>query len=237
MNTTSAHLLYVEDDESLSFVTRDQLEHYGFTVTHCPDGHSAEDAISNQLARFDCCLLDIMLPGVDGFELAQQIRAKDEHIPILFLTAKSMKEDRLKGLRTGGDDYITKPFSVEELILRIEVFLKRNRIRPATPAFDPQLLGQYQLKLEEQMLHHLPSEEGRRLTQREAELLHLLSQNRNQILERGIILERLWGKNDYFLGRSLDVFISRLRKYLQKDERLNIENIHGVGFSFQVPEG
>ena len=126
MNTTSAHLLYVEDDESLSFVTRDQLEHYGFTVTHCPDGHSAEDAISNQLARFDCCLLDIMLPGVDGFELAQQIRAKDEHIPILFLTAKSMKEDRLKGLRTGGDDYITKPFSVEELILRIEVFLNQN---------------------------------------------------------------------------------------------------------------
>lgn len=236
MNTTKAHLLYVEDDESLSFVTRDQLEHYGFTITHCPDGPSAEEAIAHQLARFDCCLLDVMLPGVDGFKLAEQIRAKDEHIPILFLTAKSMKEDRLKGLRTGGDDYITKPFSVEELILRIEVFLKRNRIRPVAPAFDPELLGQYQLKLNEQMLHHLPTEEERRLTQREAELLHLLSQNRNQILERGIILERLWGKNDYFLGRSLDVFISRLRKYLKKDERLTIENIHGVGFSFQVPD-
>ncbi|MEM6394827.1 MAG: response regulator transcription factor [Bacteroidota bacterium] len=236
MSTTQAHLLYVEDDESLSFVTRDQLEHYGFTITHCPDGPSAQDAIDNQLARFDCCLLDIMLPGIDGFQLAEQIRAKDEHIPILFLTAKSMKEDRLKGLRTGGDDYITKPFSVEELILRIEVFLRRNRIRPVAPAFDPEKLGQYQLRLSEQMLHHLPTEEERRLTQREAELLHLLSQNRNQILERGIILERLWGKNDYFLGRSLDVFISRLRKYLKKDERLNIENIHGVGFSFQVPD-
>ena len=236
MSNPKAHLLYVEDDESLSFVTRDHLEIYGFKVTHCPDGASAEDAIDHPKENYDCCILDVMLPGTDGYQLAERIRARDEHVPILFLTAKSLKEDRLRGLRIGADDYITKPFSVEELILRIEVFLRRNRIQPATPVFNPGRIGHYLLELNNLRLKNSETAQERRLTRREAELLHLLSQNRNQILERGIILERLWGKNDYFLGRSLDVFISRLRKYLQDDNRLTIENIHGVGFCFQVPE-
>ncbi|MEM7571388.1 MAG: response regulator transcription factor [Bacteroidota bacterium] len=236
MSQPKAHLLYVEDDESLSFVTRDHLEIYGFKVTHCADGVSAEAAIEQPKENYDCCILDIMLPGTDGFQLAEKIRARDQHLPILFLTAKSLKEDRLHGLRIGADDYITKPFSVEELILRVEVFLRRNRIQPATPVFDPGRIGQYHLELTKLRLRHTLTENERRLTRREADLLHLLSQNRNQILERGIILERLWGKNDYFLGRSLDVFISRLRKYLQEDDRLIIENIHGIGFCFQVPE-
>jgi len=121
-----AHLLYVEDDESLSFVTRDNLELSDFTVTHCPDGPKALEEIDKANFSYDLCLLDVMLPGVDGFELARRIRDKNQDVPILFLTAKSMKEDRLQGLRLGADDYITKPFSIEELILKIEVFLRRK---------------------------------------------------------------------------------------------------------------
>jgi len=228
-----AHLLYVEDDESLSFVTRDNLELSDFTVTHCADGPAAVEKIDQTDFGFDLCLLDVMLPGVDGFELARRIREKNQDVPILFLTAKSLKEDRLQGLRIGADDYITKPFSIEELILKIEVFLRRNKVRPASPAFDPKRIGDYTFELDKLQLQY-KNEAPRRLTRREAELLNYLSQRRDQVSERGDILEKIWGENDYFLGRSLDVFISRLRKYLKEDDRIKIENIHGVGFSFQV---
>ena len=229
----TARLLYVEDDESLSFVTRDNLELAGFTVHHYPDGPSAAALLDDGPFDFDLCLLDVMLPGIDGFELGRRIRARDQDIPILFLTAKSLKEDRLQGLRLGGDDYITKPFSIEELILKIEVFLRRNRVRPVNAAFDPRRLGAYTFDVDNLQLTHDDGEQ-RRLTRREAELLQLLSQQRNQVLERAVILEKIWGENDYFLGRSLDVFISRLRKYLKRDERIKVENIHGVGFSLMV---
>ncbi len=230
---SKAHLLYVEDDESLSFVTRDNLELCDFAVTHCPDGPAAIACIEAHNFDYDLCLLDVMLPGVDGFELARRIREKNQDIPILFLTAKSLKEDRLHGLRLGADDYITKPFSIEELILKIEVFLRRNKVRPASPAFDPRRLGDYLFDLDKLQLRYR-EEEARRLTRREAELLQYLSTRRDQVIERGDILEKIWGENDYFLGRSLDVFISRLRKYLKADERIRIENIHGVGFSLIV---
>ncbi|MFT4687555.1 MAG: DNA-binding response OmpR family regulator [Neolewinella sp.] len=230
---SKAHLLYVEDDESLSFVTRDNLELSDFTVTHCSNGAKALEEIEKPDFDFDLCLLDVMLPGVDGFELARRIRDKNQDVPILFLTAKSLKEDRLQGLRLGADDYITKPFSIEELILKIEVFLRRNKIRPSSPAFDLRRIGDYTFELEKLQLQY-KDEEPRRLTRREAELLSYLSKGRDQVSERGDILEKIWGENDYFLGRSLDVFISRLRKYLKEDPRIKIENIHGVGFSFQV---
>lgn len=230
---SKAHLLYVEDDESLSFVTRDNLELSDFTVTHCPDGPKALEEIEKPDFGYDLCLLDVMLPGVDGFELARRIREKNQDVPILFLTAKSLKEDRLHGLRLGADDYITKPFSIEELILKIEVFLRRNKVRPSSPAFDPRRIGDYTFVLEKLQLQY-KDETPRRLTRREAELLSYLSKRRDQVSERGDILEKIWGENDYFLGRSLDVFISRLRKYLKEDPRIKIENIHGVGFSFQV---
>ncbi|MEM9259982.1 MAG: response regulator transcription factor [Bacteroidota bacterium] len=230
---SKAHLLYVEDDESLSFVTRDNLELSDFTVTHCPDGQTALERIGKESFDFDLCLLDVMLPGVDGFELARRIRAKNLDIPILFLTAKSLKEDRLNGLRLGADDYITKPFSIEELILKIEVFLRRNRVRPANPEFDPRRIGDYVFELDKLQLR-FRDEAPRRLTRREAELLQYLSTNREQVSERGDILEKIWGENDYFLGRSLDVFISRLRKYLKQDSRIKIENIHGVGFTLMI---
>ena len=232
---SKANLLYVEDDESLSFVTRDNLELSDFAVTHCPDGPAALELIQGSSFDFDLCLLDVMLPGVDGFELARRIREKNQDVPILFLTAKSLKEDRLQGLRLGADDYITKPFSIEELILKIEVFLRRNRVRPATPAFDPRRIGEYLFEIDKLQLQH-KKEPARRLTRREAELLQYLSTRRDQVSERGDILEKIWGENDYFLGRSLDVFISRLRKYLREDSRIKIENIHGVGFSLTVGE-
>lgn len=231
---SKAKLLYVEDDESLAFVTRDNLELEGFAVTHLPDGRQAAELIGGGELDYDLCLLDIMLPGTDGFELAQLIRERDRDIPILFLTAKSLKEDRLRGLRTGADDYITKPFSIEELILKIGVFLRRNRVRPATPQFDPGTLGDYHFDAAQLRLSYRDGAEERRLTRREAELLQLLSDHRDKVLERSTILERIWGENDYFLGRSLDVFVSRLRKYLRQDERIKIENIHGVGFSLTI---
>jgi two-component system response regulator VicR len=224
-----AHLLYVEDDESLSFVTRDHLELQGYQVTHCADGTSAKVAIDRQ--DYDLCLLDVMLPGTDGFTLAKEIRKQNTEVPILFLTAKSLKEDRLHGLRLGADDYITKPFSIEELILKIEVFLRRSR-SVALPSPSEYTLGKYLFNYPN--LELKMGEDIRRLTQKEADLLKYLIENKNKVIKRSDILEAVWGENDYFLGRSLDVFISRLRKYLKKDEQVKVENIHGVGFCFQV---
>ncbi|PPK87136.1 DNA-binding response OmpR family regulator [Neolewinella xylanilytica] len=231
-----ARILYVEDDEGLGFVTRDNLEINGFEVVHLDSGRVALQAIEAGELHYDLCLLDVMLPGVDGFTLARKIRERDQDIPILFLTAKSLEEDRLQGLRLGADDYITKPFSIEELLLRVEVFLRRNRVRPAALAFDPRHIGHYVFDAEQLQLTNRQANTARRLTRREAELLQLLSGRRETVLERAEILERIWGENDYFLGRSLDVFVSRLRKYLRADPRIKIENIHGVGFTLTVAE-
>jgi len=226
-----AHLLYVEDDASLSFVTRDNLEMNGYRITCCADGREAMAIVKTE--RFDLCILDVMLPEVDGFTIAKEIRKYDAEVPILFLSAKSLKEDRIEGLRIGGDDYLTKPFSIEELLLKVEIFLRRRHlVAPQSPKVSR--IGRYvfdytNLTLEE-------NGEIRRLTQREADLLRYLMSNRGQVIRRSAILEQIWGEDDYFLGRSLDVFISRLRKYLQKDEGIRIENVHGIGFQFVCPE-
>ncbi len=225
----NAHLLYVEDDESLGFVTRDNLEQQGYTITHCVDGNSASEAIKK--GGFDLAVLDVMLPEKDGFTLAEEIRKFDKQTPIIFLTAKSLKEDKLHGLKLGGDDYITKPFSIEELMLKINIFLRRRNIteKQSTNNFR---LGAFEFDYPNLALTH--AEKSKTLTQREADLLKFLIENKNQVLKRSDILERIWGEDDYFLGRSLDVFISRLRKYLKLDEAIKIENIHGVGFRFKV---
>ena len=223
-NGKKAHILYVEDDESLSFVTRDNLELQGYRITYCEDGRKAREVIHRE--EFDLCILDVMLPEVDGFTLAREIRKFNPHVPILFLTAKSLKEDRIHGLKIGADDYITKPFSIEELILKIEVFLRRSRV--IQPTSNRIRIGRFELDYPNLTLYYRDQE--KRLTQKEADLLKLLADNRNEIIKRSTILEKLWGQDDYFLGRSLDVFISRLRKYLRSDEKLKIENIHGVGF-------
>ncbi|HRG22510.1 MAG TPA: response regulator transcription factor [Saprospiraceae bacterium] len=224
-----ARILYVEDDETLSFVTSDNLSLNGYDVVHCLDGESALIAFGN--GHFDLCLLDVMLPKKDGFTLASDIRKKNPEIPILFLTAKSMKEDRITGLKLGADDYITKPFSIEELILKIEVFLKRKfiNIKQANKFTIGKLTFDYK------NLTISSGDSEKTLTQREADLLKLLIENKNNVIKREEILERVWGQNDYFLGRSMDVFISRLRKYLSDDENLKIDNIHGVGFKLIAP--
>lgn len=222
------HILYVEDDESLGFVTRDNLEQQGYIITHCIDGKTALEKVKK--GEFDLAVLDVMLPEVDGFTLAEEIRKFDNHTPIIFLTAKSLKEDKLHGLKLGGDDYITKPFSIEELILKIKIFLRRRNISDA-PQSDNFKLGAYEFDYPNLELKHPQS--TRTLTQREADLLKFLLENKNQVIKRSDILERIWGEDDYFLGRSLDVFISRLRKYIRSDERIKIENIHGVGFKLK----
>lgn len=220
-----AKILYVEDDETLSFITKDNLELNGYDVIHCEDGEHAIEAYKED--HYDLVILDVMLPNRDGFDVAREIRRVDTNIPILFLSAKSMKEDRIHGLEIGGDDYITKPFSIEELILRIEVFLKRKYIN--TASLGRLQLGDYFLDYSNLKLFHR-EELVKNLTQKECDLLKLLIENKDRTLKREIILEKLWGENDYFLGRSMDVFISRLRKYLKQDPSIKIENVHGVGF-------
>jgi DNA-binding response OmpR family regulator len=223
-----AHILYVEDDETLSFVTKDQLELSGYEVTHCPDGASALARFREN--EFDLCIIDIMLPEIDGFEVAREIRMRNAEVPILFLTAKSLKEDRIEGLKIGGDDYITKPFSIEELMLRIEVFLRRRKLSDSTKE-EIFRIGMYSFDYPNLDLGF--SENRYSLTQREADLLKFLATNKNKVVKRSEILLNIWGDDDYFLGRSLDVFISRLRKYLKDDPEVKIENLHGVGFRFR----
>ena len=224
-----AHLLYVEDDESLSFVTRDNLELQGYKITCCEDGKKAMEVIEKE--TFDLCILDVMLPEIDGFTLAKEIRKRDSDVPILFLTAKSLKEDKIHGLKLGADDYITKPFSIEELILKIEIFLRRSKI--VLPHHSTHFkIGQFEFDYNNLSLNSNGSTQ--RLTQKEADLLRLFAENKNQVIKRSAILEKLWGEDDYFLGRSLDVFISRLRKYLKMDTAIKIENIHGVGFRLKT---
>lgn len=224
MMDTKAKILYVEDDATLAFVTKDNLEINGYHVLHAENGKQALEMF--QTEAFDLCILDVMMPEMDGFELAEHIRKENTQIPLLFLTAKSLKEDRIRGLQMGADDYITKPFSIEELVLKIEVFLRRKFI--SNPDADVLKIGMY--AFDHTNLKLSRDSEDKSLTQKEGDLLKMLILNKNQILKRSQILKELWGTDDYFLGRSMDVFISRLRKYLRADASLKIENVHGVGF-------
>jgi len=225
------HILYVEDDESLSFITKDQLEIEGYNVTHAVNGKDAW-AIFRK-SEFDICLLDVMLPQLDGFELARKIRSVSKHIPIIFLTAKSMQEDKMEGFLLGGDDYVTKPYSFEELKLRINVFLRRRKLIEEAPK-EAVKVGNYLFDYSN--LDLSLNSHTRGLTQREADILYYLASRPNQVIRRSDILEDIWGKDDYFYGRSLDVFISRLRKYLSDDPGISIENVHSVGFKLNIPE-
>jgi DNA-binding response OmpR family regulator len=224
-------ILFAEDDMSLGFVTKDNLELQGYEVAHCENGQSAWEAFRSQ--DFDLCVFDVMLPKLDGFALATKIRAENQDIPILFLTAKSLKGDKLTGLRIGADDYITKPFSIEELVLKIEIFLKRSKVAPTEPNnVEHFTIGKYTFDFENLLLTQ--GSTSQKLTQREAEVLRYFCKNMDKVLRRDDILMNIWGDDDYFIGRSLDVFISRLRKYLKNDSTIYIENIHSVGFKMTV---
>ena len=221
-------IILVEDDPSLGFVIKDNLLLKGYDVSLCSDGEEGQKVFEGN--HFDLCILDVMMPKKDGFSLAQTIRKKNRQIPILFITAKSMLEDKIHGFHAGGDDYIVKPFSMEELCLRIEVFLRRsNSLSSGEQNFS---LGAFTFDCHNYTLHHLSG--FKTLTQKEAEVLKLLCQNKERVLKREEILKNVWGNDDYFLGRSMDVFISKLRKHLKDDPRVQIVNYHGVGFKLEV---
>ncbi|ANF50138.1 two-component system response regulator [Chryseobacterium glaciei] len=218
-------ILYAEDDNTIAFLIQDSLESY-YDIDCYPDGKSALEAFNSK--SFDICLLDIMMPELNGFELAQFIRDKNSEIPIIFISAKALKEDRIKGLKIGADDYLVKPFSIEELILKIEVFLKRSKKTSTTTS--KYKVGKYDFDPKNYTLQDSLSTIT--LTQRESELLLYFINHKNSVVKRQDILKAIWGDDDYFMGRSLDVFISRLRKLLADEQNVIIENLHGIGFRF-----
>jgi DNA-binding response OmpR family regulator len=221
-------ILYVEDDETLAFLTADNLEQH-FQVVHCNNGQEAFELFCKE--DFDLCVLDIMLPEMDGFEIATEIRKRNQEVPIIFLSAKTMKEDRIKGLKLGADDYLIKPYSIEELILKIEIFLNRSQ-KSVEKTIKTYQFGSFDFEPENYQLKN--KEKDITLTEREAALLQLFLDNPNTVLKREKILNALWGTDDYFMGRSLDVFISRLRKIIKEETNVRIENIPRVGFKLVV---
>jgi DNA-binding response OmpR family regulator len=224
-------ILLVEDDKTLNFIVKDNLELAGYEVTSAEDGESAIKTF--KAGKFSLCLLDVMLPKKDGFTLAKEIREIDDHVPIIFLTARSMTEDRITGLTIGGDDYITKPFSMEELLLKIRIFLKRSLTAiDSSNENNFYKVGHFNFYSDSLALD--ANGERKTLTYKEAELLRYFCDNPNKVLSRSDILKQVWGSDDYYLGRSLDVFISRLRKYLSSDENIKILNLHGIGFRFNA---
>jgi len=222
-------ILYAEDELFLGKIVKESLESRGYHVIMEADGSKVLPLFEEH--RPDICVLDIMLPNKDGFNIAEEIRAADRGVPIIFLTAKTQTEDLVRGFKTGGNDYIRKPFSMEELIVRIENVLSYKRGEQNTGANkDTITIGRYTFQLNHQVLKN--DEEERKLSFRESELLKVLYQNRDKIIDRRDILNLLWGNDNFFNSRNLDVYITKLRSYLKKDPRLEILTIKGIGYRF-----
>ena len=226
MSDKQNHILLAEDDDNLGFVLKEFLEINGYSVFLAPDGKQALDAYNQQ--RFNICILDVMMPEMDGFTVAGQIRKKDPMLPLVFLTARHQKEDMVKGYLTGADDYITKPFNSEELLLKLNAILRRCRQYSTDPESVVYEVGEYNFNYNFRKLSL--REECRKLSSRESELLRLLCENKNKLVKRQMALLRIWGNDDYFAARSMDVYITRLRKFLKQDESVELLNIHGEGF-------
>ena len=226
------HILLAEDDNNLGFVVQDNLMVSGFKVTLCGDGEEALKAFANN--AFDLCILDVNMPRKDGFAVAETIREVNPDMPIVFLTAKSMQEDIVKGLTIGADDYITKPFDFQEFILRINAILKRSGLntQEKEEKIEHYTIGSYSFDIKNQLLSHKNGD--KKLTKKETRILTFLCEHINDIAPRELILKNIWGNDDYFSGRSMDVFIYKLRKYLSEDDNIQINNIHGVGFKLEV---
>lgn len=225
-------ILLLEDDPNLGFVIREHLEAHGFSVMLRANG--VDGLTETSKARFDLLLVDVMMPKKDGFTFTKEFRAKDTATPIIFLTAKALKEDRVQGFRIGGDDYVTKPFSIDELLLRIKAVLRRTK--GAVPADDGEgtyRIGKLTFDARRQLLTGAKTEQN--LTSREAQLLRMLASRPNRLVERTEILKSVWGDDTIFNGRSLDVFVSKLRKYLAADPAVEIKNAHGKGYRLVVP--
>lgn len=217
-------ILLAEDEPSLGMIVKESLETKGFIVTHCLDGAKALEHFKNN--DVDALLLDVMMPKKDGFTLAKDIRKIDAHIPIIFLTAKSQTKDVVEGFESGGNDYLKKPFSMEELIVRINSLLLRKNLQHNQAEI---LIGDYTFGFKKQVLQY-KNELSINLTHREAHLLFHLNQNKNEVLDRSTILNKLWNNDDFFSARSMDVFISKLRKKLKQDECIQIINVRGFGY-------
>lgn len=223
-------VLLMEDDPNLGFVLQEFLEHEDYEVKLCEDGEIGLRAFNND--NYDICIVDVMMPKMDGFTFTKQVRKQDKETPIIFLTAKSMKEDKLEGFKLGGDDYITKPFSMEELEMRISAVLKRTKGTRQEEEKNQFEIGGFSFDYPSQLLEI--ENDQQKLTTKEAELLKLLCLNLNKVLEREIALKLIWGNDNYFTGRSMDVFITKLRKYLKKDPSVEIVNVHGTGYKLMV---
>jgi DNA-binding response OmpR family regulator len=220
-------VLYVEDETFLAKIVSETLESRGYDVVLEEDGGKAVQKFTE--AKPDVCVLDIMLPNKDGFAIADEIRNKDTEVPIIFLSAKSQTPDVVNGFRLGANDYIRKPFSIEELIVRIENVLRNKTTEPAEVQEEVKI-GQYTFNIRRQTLHH--SAEQRKLSYRESELLRLLYEARDKIVERSEILTLLWGSDSFFNSRTLDVYITKLRGYLKHDPSIEIITIKGIGYRF-----
>lgn len=217
------NLLLAEDEPALGQIVKESLETRDFTVTLCPDGEIAFEKFKQDTP--DILVLDVMMPKMDGFTLAKEVRAINDEIPIIFLTAKSQPADVVEGFIIGGNDYLKKPFSMEELIVRIKNLLNRSAQQKKSKVLK---VGNYSFDFPRQELHH--NNDVTRLTHREAHLLFNLVKNKNQVLDRSLILKKLWGNDDFFNARSMDVFITKLRKKLKEDPKVEIVNVRGYGY-------
>lgn len=231
MTDEKMRILLCEDDGNLGFLLCEYLQAKNYLVDLLPDGEQGLEAF--QKSKYDLCILDVMMPRKDGFTLAQDIRQLNTEVPIIFLTAKNLKEDILNGFKLGADDYLTKPFSMEELLFRIEAIIRRvkgKKVKQVTLYH----MGRYTFETTKQLLT-FDGGESVKLTTKECDLLTMLCSHMNQILERNYALMSIWGENTYFNARSMDVYITKLRKHLKDDPNLQIMNIHGKGYKLIAP--
>lgn len=231
MNEEKVKILLCEDDENLGMLLREYLQVKGYETDLLPDGNAGYKAFVKNL--YDVCVFDVMMPKKDGFTLAKEVRAINSEVPILFLTAKNLKEDIIEGFKIGGDDYITKPFSMEELLFRIEAILRRTKSKKSGEKIVYEL-GNFIFDSQKQVLNI--NGKTTKLTTKESELLALLCANVNDILERNYTLKTIWIDDNYFNARSMDVYITKLRKLLKADDSVQIINIHGKGYKLIAPE-
>ncbi len=231
MNEDVLKVLLCEDDENLGMLLREYLQAKGYETVLCPDGEVGFKEFTK--AKFDICVLDVMMPQKDGFTLAQEIRQTNTEVPIIFLTAKTLKEDILEGFKIGAADYITKPFSMEELVFRMEAILRRVRGKK-TKESSVYNIGNFVFDTQKQLL--MFGDKQTKLTTKENELLALLCAHSNEILQRDFALKTIWIDDNYFNARSMDVYITKLRKHLKDDPQIEIINIHGKGYKLICPE-
>lgn len=222
------HILIVEDEQTLGILLKENLKSKGFTVKLCRDGEEGWDTFKTE--RFDLCILDVNMPKMDGFELARHIREKNEMVPVIFLTANSSQEDKIKGFDFGADEYITKPFSLEELVARMKAILKRSQYAPQPIAAVEEAYQAGSITLDFTNHRLKLNGEEKRISTTEAQLMKLFIANKNNLLTRNAILLNIWGRDDYYTARNLDVYINKLRKLIKEDSSIEIVNIHGAGF-------